>query len=357
MPITPASLPYPFIPSFLHNEANNCDISNVMLISVNPDETFIGATNITLLCGTHTESVRLTKSTTYRQLVFSIPLSSFSESGYYHFFYVLTGPKGFLRYSPACRLLIDFDAGMDHLPPLFTLGGEKTHIITRRHLTTQGLVVYLMSSHEFEMGDKLSLEWQGYDISGVMLLNSLFTREHTLGKSDINRRILFFIPKESLSLINFGRAHLSYRLKKRNGSLHFSKPTDVLVNLTTNRCLPAPKLPEANGGLLCDYRVLGYGGAMVVIPLYWQMQVGDRVTLYWKGYTLAGQSIPGSDVVAQTTVTTRDFIREFCFIISTAELEKISVGAAKVFYTVHSHASGKELLSAVTDVAIDMVHY
>jgi len=143
-------------------------------------------------------------------------------------------------------------------------------------LPPEGVRVSVPPYAAMAKGDKVTLEWRGFEEGG---------RERPLNPfwdvtdADVGRPLTVLVGRNQVSLIENGRVELRYRIVYAgNGEASVSAQQTISIVAPPPARLPAPTVDENSGGPLDPEHFPR--GATVRIALHPQAQVGDMATLY-----------------------------------------------------------------------------
>lgn len=129
-------------------------------------------------------------------------------------------------------------------------------------------------------GDLVNLIWLGTKADGTPYVHE---QQHTVTRNEAEaRHITLFIEHKHIIVLDNGHLDLSYRVSNDDAALYgVSESERLLAKVQTIvATLPAPKVPEANNGVLDPADVVDKVTVLVDFP---GTDKGDVLTYYWFG--------------------------------------------------------------------------
>jgi hypothetical protein len=162
-------------------------------------------------------------------------------------------------------------------------------------LPDAGVMIVAPPYAAMAVGDKYTLQWNGFDESGK---DKTLTPFDHVKEGEVGQPLTWGVTKANVMLIENGRVELSYSILYANGKSSVSAQQTLRIVAPAQPHLPKPSIKQHNGGPLDPSLFLE--GATVQIQLYQGATAGDVVVLYGRTARAANNLISAMRVDPST---------------------------------------------------------
>lgn len=208
--------------------------------------------------------------------------------------YTATDAYDNFNQSDNMRLFILQNCAATLPPPQFTdsVDGVISEVSI---INNQGTHLAIPSYSNIREDDEINITFTGYTNEGEFIPAAQYTIQHFVESSDISNGFSVLVPLYNLLTIRVGEARASYSVVRTgSGNIEYSDSSSASITAVST-LLPAPIFDDAMNGLLDSQAISSGINVSVLLAPSIDIELGDTVTLTWRGYNYFGELINGTE--------------------------------------------------------------